>query len=162
MTLKSFFGRKSLDPRSMNTTLTFSSAAEVSTGLICVCIPTLAPLAYRRRPVRPSESVLNGESRSRRIHLPGTKTSTSLDEQELWSKVDLELQQQHGSSHTVGIRAPPTAVVTGIEGGLEKPVLQDGGHRMYDTAFENRGGDLDEPSRAMDILTTVRMEHSYV
>ena len=146
----------------MNITLTFSSAAEVSTGLICVCIPTLAPLAHQRRPVRPSESVLNGESHSRRIHLPGTKKSTSLDEQELWSKVDLELQQQHSSSYTVGIRAPPTAVVTGIEGGLKKPVVQDGGPGMYETAFENSGGDLNEPTRATDILTTVRMEHSYV
>ena len=42
--------------------LTRESAAEVSTGLICVCIPTLAALKLRRGPLRPTQSIINGQS----------------------------------------------------------------------------------------------------
>lgn len=78
----------------------------------------------------------------------------------------------HGSPDNVGVRVPPTAIVTGIQGGVHTKHQLDGGNRLLDTSstnvgytdigYVNAGEDMDEANRAAGILTTVRMEHSYV
>ena len=121
-------------------------------GLICVCVPALAPLLHRRRPSGPSHSILNGEPNSRRMYYAGTKRhSISLEEKDLFDPVDL--------GQPYGLTAPPPAVVTGIAGGVDSRDRGDGGIEMKDIASaESR----EEIERSHAILTTVRMEHSYV
>ena len=138
--------------------LTFRSAAEVSTGLICVCVPALAPLAHRRRSARASASARIDKSNSRRIYSLGKKKSASpsLDEQDLWSRNDLELQQPHNVYKTAGVNLPMSTVVTGIEGGVRLPSRQDGAH------LGEFGEDAEERPRGPGILTTTRIEHSYL
>ena len=140
--------------------LTSCSAAEVSTGLICVCVPALAPLAHRRRQARASASTSAriDRSNSRRIYSLGKKKSASpsLDEQDLWSRNDLELQQPHNVYKTAGVNLPMSTVVTGIEGGVRLPSRQDGAH------LGGFGEDAEESPRGRGILTTTRIEHSYL
>ena len=77
----------------------------------------------------------------------------------------------HASADNVGVRIPPTAVVTGIQGGVRPKHQLDGGDRLLDTGYSNAGytntgyvnaEEMDEANRAAGIVTTVRMEHSYV
>ena len=160
MTPKSFYGRKWTNTRSKAPFLTFRSAAEVSTGLICVCVPALAPLAHRRRQARASASASAriDRSNSRRIYSLGKKKSASpsLEEQDLWSRNDLELQQPHGVYKAAGVKVPTSTVVTGIEGGVRRPSRQDEAHRG------GLGEDMEESTRGPGILTTTRIEHSYL
>ena len=51
---------------------------------------------------------------------------------------------------------PPSTVVTGIEGGVRSHSRQDGGE------FGPFGGASEEVTRGPGILTTTRIEHSYV
>ena len=136
------------------------SAAEVATGLICVCVPALAPLAHRRRQARASASASAriDKSNSRRIYSLGKRKSASpsLDEQDLWSRNDLELQQPHNVYKTAGVNLPMSTVVTGIEGGVRLPSRQDGAHHG------GFGEDAEERPRGPGILTTTRIEHSYL
>lgn len=135
------------------------AAAEVSTGLLCVCVPALAPLAHRRRQARASASASasarNDRSNTRRIYSLGKKNSASpsLEEQDLWSRNDLELQQPHNVYKTAGVKS---TVVTGIEGGVRLHSRQDEAHLG---AF---GEDAESPPRGPGILTTTRIEHSYL
>ena len=140
--------------------LTSCSAAEVTTGLICVCVPALAPLAHRHRQARASASASAriDRSNSRRIYSLGKKKSASpsLDEQDLWSRNDLELQQPQHVYKTAGGSLPMSTVVTGIEGGVRLPSRQDGAH------LGGFGEDPEEAPRGRGILTTTRIEHSYL
>ena len=72
------------------------------------------------------------------------------------------MELQRGSSDTIGVRIPPTAVVTGIKGGVETRDKSDGEDRLPDTGYTCTGEETDEANRVPFILTTVRMEHSYV
>ena len=160
MTPKSFYGRKWTNTRFKAPSLTFRSAAEVATGLICVCVPALAPLAHRRRQARASASASAriDRSNSRRIYSLGKKKSASpsLEEQDLWSRNDLELQQPHSIYKTAGVKMPTSTVVTGIEGGVRLP------SRQHDAHLGGLGEDADESTRGPGILTTTRIEHSYL
>ena len=138
------------------TSLIPNSAAEVSSGLICVCIPALASFSHRR-PAGPSDSILQGRSNSRRTKVSGLKASASLEEQELWDRGDVDLQ--HGTSEHVDVLIPPSAVVTGIHGGSLPGQKLDGDNQFLGTACKCSGEEADDANR---ILTTVRMEHSYV
>lgn len=128
----------------------------MSSGLICVCIPTLAALSHRR-PAGPSDSILQGRSNTRRTKLSGLKASASLEEQELWDRGDVEAP--HGTSEHVDVLIPPSAVITGIHGGSLPGHKLDGDNRFPGTACKSIGEEADDGNR---ILTTVRMEHSYV
>ena len=132
----------------------------MSAGLICVCVPTLAALAHRRRPTRPSDSIVQGRTNSRHINFPGPKTYTSLDEQGLWDGSNVELQRRN--SDIVGVLVPPAAVVTGIRGGWDAKYKLEGEDGSLDTGRTRTGEELDAANRAAGIVTTVRMEHSYV
>ena len=59
----------------------------------------------------------------------------------------------------VRIRTPPVAVVTGITGGADSRSNNDTETEMKDFALVENG---EENDRAHGIMTTVRMEHSYV
>ena len=142
----------------------FNRTAEISSGVICVCIPTLAPLTRRRRPVRPSHSILQGLSESRKTHLGMKKRqpATSLDERELWGGASEELDLQEPlSTHTrrYSRQGPPdVAVFTGIEGGVG-PEGTDGiqvtaGQRELIEAGEGL-------KRGTGIVATTRIEHIY-
>ena len=125
--------------------------------MLCVCVPALAPLAHRRRQARASASASarNDRSKTRRIYSLGKKNSASpsLEEQDLWSRNDLELQQPHNVYKTAGVKS---TVVTGIEGGVRLHSRQDEAHLG---AF---GEDAESPPRGPGILTTTRIEHSYL
>lgn len=125
--------------------------AEVSMGLICVCIPTLAPLARKRGPPGPSPSILNGATVARRKYYGGsTKKSTSLDDDRLFDKL--------AAGHSTLVQLP-VAVVTGIAGGLDAGTHGELGIEMKNSQRAQSGEDLD---RSDGIVATVRMEHSYV
>ena len=136
--------------------LIFSSAAEVSSGLICVCIPTLASLSHRR-PARPSDSILQGRTNTRHTKFSGPNASTSLGEQELWDRADVELQ--HGYSDPADVLVPPSAVMMRIKGGSLTGHELDGDNRLLDTGCKGIGEEADDENR---IPNTVRIEHSYV
>ena len=125
--------------------------AEVSMGLICVCIPTLAPLARKRGPSRPSHSIINGTTVVRRKYYGGSAIqSTSLDDDRLFDIL--------AAGHSALVQ-PPVAVVTGIVGGLDAGTNGDWGIEMKNSQRAQSREDLDRSDR---IVATVRMEHSYV
>ncbi|KAL8722748.1 MAG: hypothetical protein Q9225_000809 [Loekoesia sp. 1 TL-2023] len=135
-------------------------AAEISTGLICVCIPELKAFArHRRRASRPSDSILNGATTSRRSKPYDTMKHGSLDEQALWDGIKLNEAQ---SLADIGVfEGFPAAVTTDIKGGVK---LSKGMSREKTLPAE---GDIDnpalnteEPARKVGIFTSVRMEQS--
>jgi len=130
------------------------ATAEISTGLVCVCVPTLAPLAHRRTPARPTASIIAGASGSRRL---GSKKPESLDEQGLWDRGDLELQQQASYPNFSGGGPLKGTVVTGIEGGVRGPNSKRGAGDSADSVEES-----EDAHRPGGILTTVSVEQSYV
>ena len=123
-----------------------SRAAEVSTGFICVCVPTLAALARRRGPAKPTRSILNGQLNG---NWPRSgRRPSSLD---LCDRIEMLPDQMK-------LGAPPVGVVTGIEGGVrarDKEHYRGGG--SIDASGEERGG-----GGAMGIMTTVSIEQTCV
>ena len=119
-------------------------AAEVSTGLICVCVPTLAALTHRRGPSKPTHSIINGQTKghSRR----SDRRPSSLD---LFDRIEM-LPSEVGLEYPVG-------VVTGIEGGLHKNEKEGGQRYAYMDASGEEGG-----GKATGIMTTVSIEQTYV
>ncbi|MCJ1268849.1 hypothetical protein MMC22_008737 [Lobaria immixta] len=89
------------------------AAAELSTGIICVCLPTLAALR-QCRPKGPSESILNGISNTAHAQYLRWKQNPSLNDRDLLSVDYVEMEE--GSCHTGGGSVPTTAVNTGIDG----------------------------------------------
>ena len=134
--------------------LTVGSTAEVSSGLICVCIPTLAALGHRR-PLKPATSILN----SRCTKFSGRKGPSSLDEENLFDKGDLELGERRFSSACNQV--PLSAVITGIKGGPESLRKQEGHLTTQEIELTDSGEDLEVSARGSDIIKTVRIEHSY-
>ena len=89
------------------------------------------------------------------------KQRHSLEEQDLFDKVDIELQQPdhvYTSPDSAGL--PCVAVYTGIEGGVESEAL-DGKKGSARGGTVGAGGG-EELERGTGIVTTIRMEHSYV
>ena len=112
----------------------------------------------RRRPMGPTESIINGATIARRTNLYASKKLGRSDDQGLWDGDDIHLRQQASFADVGGIRIPATAVVTGIEGGVDsfdkkKPHDDfDFGANALDTETSGHGG----------IFTSVRMEQSVV
>ena len=95
-----------------------NSAAELTAGVICMCLPTIPVLFSRRRSSRRARNV-GGSPRSH--HLPGftRKKPTNLSDQDPFDEESFQLGVRYGQ---VGdIEAPPPAVVTNIEGGNSAP-----------------------------------------
>lgn len=145
------------------------SAAEISSGIICVCLPTLAALGHRRRR-RPSTSILNGQSYPRSPRCFGRDPSTSLSTKALFNTECLEVGE-NGSR-----RSDPVsqyAVITTIRGVTTNHVLlegvsgSDGLRTLEITSSPRSGGDTNSESAiATDggggIMKSVRIEQSYV
>lgn len=130
-------------------------AAEITTGLICVCVPPLAALVHpthhqRPRSYRnPSESGLNVSTRRNRPELR--------EERDLFTtSSDVELQY-NGAAPGVGFPRPvvTTSISTGRdrhEGDAEKGVV-------LEVVSEKAGG---SGSRSIDVTTTIRSERYYL
>lgn len=88
------------------------SAAEISTGIICACLPTLAALGHPRRR-QPSTSILNGKSYPRSPRSFGSHKPTGLDERYLFSTEFLASRELESESQF--------AVITAIRGGTATP-----------------------------------------
>jgi len=125
--------------------LIVNRAAEVSTGLICVCVPTLAALAQSRGPLKPTHSIVNGQSNinTRR----SARRQSSLD---YLDKIEMLPNQ--------GKLKMPIGVVTGIEGGVHRREKEDG--ERYGSI--DASGDEEVGGEAKGIMTTVRIEQTYV
>ena len=136
------------------------SAAEISVGLICVCIPELGALVHRRGTTRSRGSTVNSASKSRRTNRYGIGTLGSSDEQGLWDGVPLRGQKSFAD--VGGVQFPPTAVTTDIEGGIGTfdhcrmgRVSRDAPYG--DSAFSPKGAECPD-----GIFTSVRMEQSVI
>lgn len=140
--------------------LKVNSAAEVTSGFICVCVPALAPLAHRRRPLRPSDSIIKGHSNSRRVDLSGNKESDSLEELQPRSEGDFELRANN--PYTAALHPPAIAVVTSIRGGVRGDARPNNNDRRLTIGSADTGEQISASSRGAGIFTTVKMEHSYV
>ena len=127
-------------------------AAEITTGLICVCVPPLAALAHpthhqRQRSYRNfSESGPNVSSRRIRPEI--------LEEHDLFTSSDVELQY-NGAAPGVGF--PPPVVTTNISTGRDR-YEQDPEKAILEAPSKNAGSG----SRSIDVTTTIRSERYYL
>ncbi|KAK0515903.1 hypothetical protein JMJ35_001937 [Cladonia borealis] len=140
------------------------AAAEISTGLICVCCPTLAALAHHPNPrhknspnVATSRCSAQNYVRSSRLNCP-----MSQDEVDLFDPSDH--LRGHGHMKTASVPDSMIGVITGIEGGFqsfEKGLAERG---TGDCGSNSSVEDVDNVARGSKtgILTTVRIEQSYV
>lgn len=98
------------------------AAAELSSGLICVCLPTIPALLRRRQKTTKGsrfESIF--QSRYLRNLARRQPTSSTLGDQRPLNKASLELTERylHG-----GVDAMPAAVITDIEGGQAQSISE--------------------------------------
>ena len=102
--------------------LTAHSAAEVSAGLICTCLPTIPAIVSRRRT---SGNDRTPEIDPRALHLRTLtrKQPTGLSDQNPLDGVYLELGE--GNSQDGGNQVFPAAVATDIEGGKPRGTQAD-------------------------------------
>lgn len=133
MTLRYFFGRMNIPCAPQRLSLKSFRAEEISTRLICVCVPELAAFARRRRhPIKPSDSILNGAATTRRINPYESMRHGSSDEQALWDGIKLKETQSFGNT---GIfEAFPAAIVTDIESGVKLPKGMSRGENLQPNA----------------------------
>ena len=127
-------------------------AAEITTGLICVCVPPLAALVHPARHQRQrsyrnfSESGPNISSRRIRPEI--------LEEHDLFSNSDVELQY-NGAAPGIGFPLP--VVTTSISTGRDRHE-RDAEKATLDASSENAGSG----SRSIDVTTTIRSERYYL
>ena len=139
--------------------LTTPRAAEITTGLICVCIPELAAFGRYRHSSRPSQSILNGAAVTRRSHPYSTMKRNSLDGQALCDGIRLE----EGRSITSNIKReipalPMGVVVVDIEGGVSLPQERSGEKDVLGEGKAHSGGEDAGPK--LGIMTSVRLEQT--
>ena len=127
-------------------------AAEITTGLICVCVPPLAVLVHPSRHQRPrnyrnfSESGPNASARQIRPEI--------LQEYDLFTSSDVELQY-NGAAPGVGF--PPPVVTTSISTGRDRHE-RDAEKAILKAPSGNTGSG--NPS--IDVTTTIRSERYYL
>lgn len=91
-------------------------AAEITTGLICVCVPPLAALTHPRLNRR-QRTYINVHSSDGRPYDSSRRTRLMiLEERDLLTSSDVELQYSGAGS---GVAFPLPLVTTGISGGLD-------------------------------------------
>ncbi|KAL8666783.1 MAG: hypothetical protein Q9168_007419 [Polycauliona sp. 1 TL-2023] len=134
-----------------NTEISLWAAAEIAIGFVCVCVPELAALTQRRGHGRPSESVVNGATTSRRTGQYRLRRLGSLDEEAPWEGSQLKHKGHHEASGDGPL--PPAAVITKIQGGLHTPPDR---HEPGMFFPPNTNG----PSGTDGIYRTVKMERS--
>lgn len=136
-------------------------AAEITTGLICVCIPPLAALAHPRHN-RARRTYYNFHSSNSRANNASRQPRQEMfeDEHDIFTSSDVELQH---SGAAPGVAFLPPLVTTNISTG-------DGAHgrrgekRNFESVQlevreEKRAGDA---SRAIGVTTTIRSEQYYL
>lgn len=136
-----------------DTSLTSPRAAEITTGLICVCCPPLAILAHRHGPQKPTRSILNGESGSRSTNLSGRRRPTSTDEEILFDKGDMELQHRD-TVHS-------STMVTGVVGGA-RTYKKKASFEIQESTLGDREGGVVSEDHIAGIMRTVRVEQTYM
>ena len=152
------FGGKSFLVMSFWMLLTKSSTAEVSTGILIICLPPLSAL-LRGSQSKPSATIINGESISHRTQSSKKKRSRSNTDLDLYHEEYLELSGR--SSHSV---ATHTSVepISRIQDKAKFPVIKDRTLAVQDTSPTNRGDERSTSVRGADILKTVTIENSYM
>ena len=133
----------------------FTSTAEISTGICCVCLPTLAALPHRHRR-RPSASILKHVYHSAHSQ----RHALTLDERTGRDSKYIELKEN--GSKSISSAIPTNAVVTEISGGAESTTAQSEGSRIHDLALRASEEQSDRQHLRMNIMKTVGIEQSYV
>lgn len=139
----------------MDIILIVVSAAEISTGICCVCLPTLAALAHRGRR-RPSTSILKNAHRSAHSQRHALTLDKSIGNN------DDYIELKENGSHSNGITIPPNAVVTKISGGAEPFTMQSEGSMIKDLALRASEEQSDGKNLRLNIMKTVGIEQSYI
>lgn len=139
----------------MEIRLTFISTAEISTGLCCVCLPTLAVLHHRHRR-RPSASILKRAYHSAHSQ----RHALTLNERTVHDSKYIELQEN--SSKSISITIPTNAVVTEISGGAESTTAQSEGSKIHDLSLRASEEQSRRNHLRLNIVKTVGIEQSYV
>lgn len=139
------------------------AAAEITTGLMCVCTPELAALGrLRRRSRRPSASILHGATTIRRSNPYKSKRRGGSDEQALWNEV--HPKEQRSFTDMGKFEDVPIAVITSIEGGVKPPGRVSRDDRCPTQAdIDNATLNLAAPSRKIrkdGIFKSVRIEQT--
>ena len=124
----------------------FTRTAELSAGLICICLPTLPALLRLGRGSKKAK-VPGTNSYSRHKRTFTRKQNLSLSDQEPFSRVSLELNE--GASYNA-TETLPTTMVTDIEGGVPEAVHA----RESFNPASNKDGFVPRPA----ILKTVKVE----
>lgn len=134
-----------------------SSTAEISTGIICVCLPTLAVFTHRRSR-GPSTSIVNGECHMHRAMSSPRKQNLGLKDHGLFDGEYLELGP--ASSRQFDLKIIPDGVATGNRGEHTSPVVQGGSRSALGVIPIGTEEMLDESTLGMKIVKTVRLEQS--
>ena len=134
-----------------STTLIVKSAAEVTAGIICTCLPTL-PTLLRPKRASPSPTALKSSSTSRHLRSSGRKQTTNTSDQDFLNREYIELGEQ--LFNPTDLRALPSTVVA-IKGGASPPNIHPG--EALEAAAQNG-----EPLQGSRIMKTVDIAQSCV
>ena len=136
--------------------LIISSIAEVSTGIICVCLPTLG--AFTRRRCRgPSISIVNGDSNMQSVISSPRKQNLVLNI-DLFDREYIELEPD--SSQQIDFQGIPSGVASRVRGGsISRNV--GGSSRIAQGIIPIGIQEVSDPSaQEMKIVKTVSIEQS--
>lgn len=136
--------------------LMISSIAEVSTGIICVCLLTLR--AFTRRRCRgPSISIVNGDSNMQSVISSPRKQKLVLNI-DLFDREYIELEPE--SSQPVDFKVIPSGVASRVRGGSISPIVE-GSSRMAQGIIPIGTQEVpDASAQERKMVKTVRIEHS--
>ncbi|KAL8833595.1 MAG: hypothetical protein Q9170_004178 [Blastenia crenularia] len=121
---------------------------EITTGLVCVCVPEPAALFQDRRRRRPSQSILNGASNGFRTNHRRARRLQTFDDELVLGDVELRQEGIRISPQTV---FPSSEVVTSIHDGADVRLKTD-----------PHGSIKAIPNAAARIITSVKLEQSVV
>lgn len=98
-------------------TLTDSRTAELATGMMVICLPTL-PGILQRRTKKPSPSIVNGSAKSRNIKSHPRHGLGSTDTDMMFMESDY-FELREGWPNGSHVRVPQNALINEIRGGEE-------------------------------------------
>ena len=151
---------KSLDVTYDQPEIILWGAAEITTGLICVCIPPLAALAHPRHNQARRTYYNFHSSNSRPNNASRQPRQEILEEHNIFTSSDVELQH---SGAAPGVAFPPSLVTTKIStgGGAHERHAEKRNFESVELEVreEKEAGDA---SRAIGVTTTIRSEQYYL
>lgn len=148
---------RSLDVTYVQPEIILWGAAEITTGLICVCIPPLAALAHPGHHRR--QKIYVNVSESRPAHDFRRTRSETLEEHHVFTSSDVELQC---SGAAPGVSFPPSLVTTDISTGPDVHDQNAEKRKFGNVALEVGSEKAGEGSRAIGVTTTIRSEQYYL